>query len=599
MDCGAALTMHLRDKRSKCAKMRRILNYLKPKTAQMALGLIIKAAGTVMDLFIPWILAYIIDTVVPQKSIELILFWGFIMLICAVCALLGNVIANRMASKIAKEATLQIRHDLFSRITHLSCRQTDDFTLPSLISRLSTDTYNIHQMVGMSQRMGVRAPILLIGGIIVTMTLEPVLTLVMLCTLPLLGAVVWIVAHKGVKLYSALQRQMDGMVRIVRENVAGIRVIKALSKNDFEKERFKNVNSGVVKAETSAKSNMAISNPAMNFFLNLGLTAVILVGAFRVNAGVSQAGKIIAFMTYFTIILNALLSVNRIFMVISEGSASAQRISDVLDSGAEFEIMPPNHIDTDDFITFENVSFSYVESQGSAQLKNISFSVKKGQTVGIIGPTGCGKTTLIQLLLRFYDADSGTIRICGDDIRSIPLDTLRGKFGIVFQNDFILADTIEENISFGRDIRSEAIEESIRNAQAYEFIESLDSGLQHCLTARGTNISGGQKQRVLISRALADNPEVLILDDSSSALDYKTDAQLRKAVSRNYSDTTTIIVAQRVSSIKHADIILVLEDGEVVGVGTHEMLLKDCEEYRLITDSQMGEDVSGGGDSIG
>lgn len=574
--------------------MKRIFAYVKPMLWRIAGGLTVKTVGTVMDLFIPWILAYMIDNVVPQRSIKLIVFWGFIMVICSVCALLGNVIANRMASSTARDITLEIRHDLFSKITHLSCRQTDEFTLPSLISRLSTDTYNTHQMLGMVQRLGVRAPILLFGGIIVTMTLEPVLTLVMLASIPPLAAIVWLVAKKGVKLYSELQKRIDRMVRTVREDAAGIRVIKALSKTEYEKKRFDMVNRGAADAENRAKSNMALSSPAMNLFLNLGLTAVIVVGAFRVNAGVSQTGKIIAFMTYFTIILNALLSINRIFTVMSQGMASAERISSVLDSPGECDILPPDHEDTGYFISFENVSFSY--SGGARQLKNISFGLKKGQTLGIIGPTGCGKTTLIQLLLRFYDADSGKIRIDGDDIRSIPLGKLRGKFGIAFQNDFIMADSVRENIVFGRDIDERGVREGLAGAQASEFVDRLDGGIEHKLTARGTNVSGGQRQRILISRALASSPEILILDDSSSALDYKTDARLRSAVRENYSGTTTVIAAQRVSSIRHADVIIVMDNGSAVGIGTHEELIETCDEYRQIAESQMGDAAVNGGD---
>ena len=573
--------------------MKRIFAYVKPMLWRIAGGLTVKTIGTVMDLFIPWILAYMIDDVVPQRSVKLIIFWGFIMVICSVCALLGNVIANRMASSTARDITLRIRHDLFSKITHLSCRQSDEFTIPSLISRLSTDTYNTHQMLGMIQRLGVRAPILLLGGIVVTMTLEPVLTLVMLAAIPPLGIIVWFVAKKGIKLYSELQKRIDRMVRTVREDAAGIRVIKALSKSEYEKKRFDSVNIDAAAAENKAKNNMAISSPAMNLFLNLGLTAVIVVGAFRVNAGVSQTGKIIAFMTYFTIILNALLSINRIFTVMSQGTASANRISSVLDAPAECEILPPDHKDTGYFISFENVSFSY--SGGARQLKNISFGLKKGQTFGIIGPTGCGKTTLIQLLLRFYDADSGTVRIEGDDIRSVPLEDLRGRFGIAFQNDFIMADSVRENVVFGRDIDERGVRAGLAGAQASEFVDRLDGGIDHRLTARGTNVSGGQRQRILISRALAAYPEILILDDSSSALDYKTDARLRRAVRENYSDTTTIIAAQRVSSIRHADLIIVMDNGAAVGMGTHEELMRDCGEYRLIAESQMGGDIADGG----
>lgn len=567
--------------------LKRILKYLKPHIAQMILGVSIKFTGSIMDLLLPWILAYMIDNVVPKKSIPLILFWGVMMLVCAVIALWGNIIANRLASRVAQKTTRQIRHDLFSRISYLSCRQTDRFTIPSLISRLSTDTYNIHQMLGMIQRLGVRAPILLIGGVVITLTLEPMLTLVLLCVMPFMAIVVFTVSKRGIPLYKRLQESVDHMVRTVRENVSGIRVIKALSKTGYEKHRFDSVNQDVVQNEKKAGMNMALSNPAMNLFLNVGLTLVILVGAFRVNSGVSQPGKIIAFMTYFTIILNALLSVNRIFMLISKGSASAGRISEVLDSGEDFAAFPPDHEDTPWHISFDQVSFSYLNAANN--ISDISFRLKRGETLGIIGPTGCGKTTIIQLLLRFYDADEGRIRISGDDIRSIPADVLHTKFGVAFQNDFLLSDTIRENIDFGRELADEDIEESSEFAQAAEFIHSIPESFDHHLTAKGTNLSGGQKQRLLISRALAANPEILILDDSSSALDYKTDAQLRRSIQTHFPDTTTIIVAQRVSSIQHADHILVLDGGRAVGYGTHNELLQSCQDYQLIAESQMGE----------
>lgn len=566
--------------------MKRIAMYLKPKLPMMLISFVVKVTGTIMDLLIPWILAYMIDNVVPQKSMKLIGIWAVIMAICAVFALLGNVIANRMASKVARDTTLEIRHDLFSKITHLSCRQVDTFTIPSLISRLSTDTYNIHQMVGMIQRLGVRAPILLFGGVAVTFTLEPVLTLVMLCTIPPLAAIVLIVAKRGISLFEISQHAVDKMVRVVRENIGGIRVIKALSKEEYEKKRFDSVNNEVIDTEADAKINLALSNPAMNLFLNIGLTAVIIVGAFRVNAGISQTGKIIAFMTYFTIILNALLTMNRIFTLTSKGAASARRISRVLESDDEFDVLAPDHTDTNNHIEFKNVSFSY--SGGAQQLKNISFSVKRGETLGIIGTTGCGKTTLLALLLRFYDSDSGEIRIDGDNIKSIPLNILRDKFGVAFQKDFILADTIGENISFERGVSRDDIHESIKKSQAEEFISALELGIDHPLTSRGTNVSGGQRQRILISRAIAAKPEILILDDSSSALDYKTDAALRRELKESESDTTKIIVAQRVSSISGADMILVMDNGEIVGMGKHDELIKNCEQYRLIAESQMG-----------
>lgn len=331
----------------------------------------------------------------------------------------------------------------------------------------------------------------------------------------------------------------------------------------------------------------------MNLFLNAGLTLVVVVGAFRVYGGAAQAGTILAFLTYFTIILNAMLSINRMFVMFSKGSASAKRISEVLDAPEDLTIGDRDHVDNGYHITFENVSFTY-NSGAMDVVSNISFALKKGETLGIIGATGSGKSTIINLLIRFYDPDSGTIRIDGDDIRGIPMAELRAKFGIVFQNDVLFSDTIEENISFGRGVDKMSIKRAVDSAQAGSFINDLKNGLDYRLTIRGSNLSGGQKQRVLISRALAAKPEILILDDSSSALDYQTDAKMREALSKYFRGATTIVVAQRVSSIKHADHIMALDGGEIIGYGTHEELMKNCAEYAQISDSQMGGEYYGG-----
>lgn len=571
--------------------MKKVIAYLKPYFGKMALGLLIKFTGTIMDLLLPWILAYIIDHVIPLKDVRRIVFWGVMMLFCSVVAVLGNIIANRMASRVARDTTRQIRHDLFSKISYLSCNQMDEVGVPSLISRLTSDTYNVHNMIGMMQRLGVRAPILLAGGIFVTLTLEPVLTLVLLAVMPFITAVVYLVSKKGIPLYTELQQTVDTMVRTIRENITGIRVIKALSKTDYEKKRFEESNSGTVRAETRVGKMMAVTNPMMNLFLNVGLTLVIFAGAYRVNAGLTLPGKIIAFLTYFTIILNAMLTITRMFVNLSKGSASAERISAVLDMPEDMLVQPEDFTESDDHVSFDHVSFSYHKCQDN--LRDISFHLKQGETLGIIGTTGCGKSTLIKLLLRLYDVDSGSIRINGRNIKSIPSGQLHTKFGIVFQNDVLFADTIAENIDFGRGLPFRKITDSSAFAQADEFIDSLPDGYGHELTVKGANLSGGQKQRILISRALAGDPEILILDDSSSALDYRTDAQLRKALNQNFKKTTTIIIAQRISSIMHADHILVLDDGQMLGYGTHAELMQSCGVYREISESQMGgEDVA-------
>lgn len=566
--------------------MKRVLFYLKPHLPRMTVGLVIKFIGTVMDLFLPWILSYMIDDIAPQKDKALIFIWGGVMVLCAVVAVVTNIIANRMAAHVAMLTVKTLRHDLFVKISELSCRQVDEFSIPSLESRLTSDTYNIHQMIGMAQRMGVRAPILLLGGISITLMLEPVLALVLIFVLPFLGAIVFTISKKGIPLYSHLQRGVDAMVRTVRENISGIRVIKALSKSDYEKQRFAEVNAEVTRREKKAGVTMALTNPVLSLFLNFGLTAVILVGAWRVNLGLTQPGKIIAFLTYFTIILNAMLSITRIFVMYSKGSASAARISEVLDIPEDLALQPEPPVQSPYHIVFDRVSFSYHKE--SPDVGDISFSLCRGEMLGILGPTGCGKSTIVSLLMRLYDVDSGTIHIDGMSIASIPPEDLHTKFGVVFQNDIIFADSIESNINFGRGLSQEDIERAATCAQAMEFISELPDGFSHPLASKGANLSGGQKQRLLIARALAGRPEILVLDDSSSALDYRTDSRFRQALAQSYPNTTAVIIAQRISSIRQADHILVLEDGRELGYGNHSQLLKSCASYREISESQMG-----------
>jgi ATP-binding cassette subfamily B protein len=582
----------------------------------MALGFTIKVLGTFMDLGLPWVLAYIIDDVIPYKKVSLILWWGLAMILLSIGARSFNITANRMAARVARNTTERLRHDLFEKILNLSGTQLDHFTIPSLESRMTTDTYNIHNMIGLMQRLGVRAPIILIGGIIITSTLEPVLTLVLVAVLPFLGVVVYLVSKKGIPLYLDLQRTVDKMVRVVRENITGVRVIKALSKTASEKQRFSRINDEVVGKEQTAGITMAVTNPIMNLLLNLGLTLVVVVGAFRVNSGASEPGKIVAFLSYFTIMLQAVMAITRIFIVFSKASASASRITEVLETEEDLktvedlkteedlktvaDLKTVEDIKTADklkvkaaqdsnekpeyHIAFEHVDFSYTNEPC---ILDINFGIKKGGSLGIIGSTGAGKTTLINLLMRFYDVTEGRITIDGKDIKSMDKQDLRKRFGVVFQNDVLFADKVYENISIGRELPIEQVSQSAEHAQAAAFIEELDNHLDFKLAIKGSNLSGGQKQRLLVARALAGRPEILILDDSSSALDYKTDSLLRNAIRENYKDTTTIVIAQRISSVMKLDHILVLEEGSMVGYGPHEELLEQCEVYKEIYQSQM------------
>lgn len=580
--------------------MRIINRYLKPYYWRMAGGFAVKFFGTVMDLLLPWILAYIIDEVVVQNDINKVLLWGLVMLLCAICAVLGNVIANRMASAVARDSARTIRNDLFRKIQDLSCNQVDHFTESSLISRMTTDTYNLHNFIGRMQRLGVRAPILLFGGIVVTMTLDPVLSLILIATLPFLGIVVFFVSKKGVPLYSEQQTAADKLIRKVRESITGIRVLKALSKTAYEKGEFEKINSNVVRKEKKAGMIMAVTNPVMNFLLNMGWVVLIVVGAYRVNAGLTQPGKIIAFLTYFTIILNAMLSITRIFVMYSKASASAYRIGAVLDECRDLQQIDQVYAEEvekkacmerngQEEIAFENVTFSYNGKMNNVE--NVSFELEKGQTLGIIGATGSGKTTLANLMMRFYDADSGSVRIAGQDVRKYTQEELHQKFGVVFQNDTLFEDTVYENINLGRNIDHKTIQQAAGIAQIHDHIESMENGYDSFVAIKGANMSGGQKQRLLIARALANHPEILILDDSSSALDYKTDALMRNEIRKQFLDTTIVIVAQRVSSVMNADRILVIDEGKIIAQGTHEELLKNCEEYKNISQLQLGTEA--------
>ena len=571
--------------------MKKVLTYyLRPYYARMALGFAIKFFGTIMDLFLPWILAYIIDSVIPTGDKRMIYLYGLLMIVCAIGAFTMNVVANRMASAVSRDTTRTIRHDLFERIVHLSAAQTDEVTKPSLISRLTTDTYNINNMLGRVQRLGVRAPILTIGGILITLTLDPVLTLILVATLPF---ITWITVHiskVSIPLYHHVQDASDKLVRLVREDAAGIRVIKALSKTDVERARFDDVSREVIRNEKKASGMMARVGPLTSMLLNGAQIVVILVGALRVASGHCEVGRILAFMTYFTIILNAVVNLSKMFVVFSRAAASADRVMAVIDLPQDMLTLPaPDMPDMPDApaIEFDGVSFSYGGS-AEAALEDISFSLARGQTLGIIGETGSGKSTLIRLLMRFYDPTQGEVRLFGQDARTILHEQLRAHFGAAFQSDTLFEDTIAENIRLGRPLTDAQITQAARDAQAYAFVQDDKQGFDTGLAIRGNNLSGGQKQRVMIARALGGRPDILVLDDASSARDSRTAAALRPALRERYAEVTKVLVAQRVSSVASADLILVLSGGRILARGTHETLLSSCAVYQELYASQMG-----------
>ena len=568
--------------------MKTVLRYLRDFRFRMVIGFLIKTVGTLSELLLPYILSHILEDVIG-RDVKDILFWGGMMIVCSGFACIMNIVANRMAAKVSRNFAESLRRDLFAKTLRLSAAQTDRFTIPSLESRITTDTYNVHGFVNMSQRMGVRAPILLIGGIAITMVMDTYLSLVMIAMLPVIFVTVYFISRKGVPLYTKVQRSVDSMIRVVREDAQGIRVIKALSKVDYEHRRYDSVNRSLIKSEMRAGIIMGSVNPIMTLLMNFGSVAVIALGANRISGAQSSPETVIAFMQYFTLISMAMMTVTRMFVMYTKCAASAGRIAEVLNAPQEITLASKDEYPdkaTDAHLCFDRVTFSYNGKRSN--LSDVSFSIPKGGSLGIIGATGSGKTTLIKLLLRFYDTDEGGIYINGENVRTIPKDRFYAMFGSALQQDFLYADTIEENIRFGRDISAENVRRAAVIAQADDFIRDFPDGYAHMLSPHGTNISGGQKQRTLIARALAAKPDILILDDSSSALDYKTDAALRKALAENMGDTTVVTVAQRVSSVKDCGLIIVLEDGHIIGMGTHEQLLEQCAEYREISDSQMG-----------
>ena len=567
--------------------MKWVFTYLKPLVGRITVGITVKIIGTVAELIIPFLLSYMLENVIESNNAGRMFFYGALMAICAIIACVGNIVANRMAAKTTMKFSTRMRKDLFSKTLFLPARSTDRFTIPSLESRITSDTYNVQNFIGMMQRMGIRAPILLLGGSIITLAMDRKLALVMIATLPLIFAVVYSISRMGVPLYSKVQQSVDGMVRVVREDAQGIRVIKALSKVDYENARYDRANTTLKKDETKAGVIMGVVNPVMTLLMNIGIVSVIAVSAYFVSQNTSSATTVIAFMQYFTLISMAMMSLSRMFVMYTKCAASAKRISSVLEEVNELTLREDDGKgDPSYHISFENVSFSYLGK--SNNVSDISFSLKKGESLGIIGATGSGKSTVLRLLMRFYDANEGIIRINGRDIRSYTREQLTAMFGVVFQNDFLYANTIEENIRFGRDITDEDIIKAAKIAQAHDFITSFSDGYAHTISTGGTNLSGGQRQRLLISRAIAGKPEILILDDSSSALDYKTDANLRSALSLALPDSTVITVAQRVSSVKNCDLILVIDEGKIIGCGMHDELMNTCTEYKEISDSQMG-----------
>lgn len=567
--------------------MKTILSYLRSHALRIAAGISIKFTAAVLELLLPLLLAHIIDDCVPARDLSGVFRAGGLMLVMAFGAAFCNITANRMAAWVSMDMTRRLRQDLYQRTLLLSQSQLDQFTASSMVSRLTNDTYNVHQMFDKIQRGGIRAPMLVLGGLVLTFFQAPFLALVQLAVCSATFLAIWLVTRRGIPRYTRAQEAVDTVVRVLRENASGVRVIKALACQGRERDRFTAASQASREAEEAAGCVMAAANPLSDFLLNLGLVLVVLSGAALVDRGRMASGQIVAFLSYFTLIQTATLGLAKLFVKYSKGVASARRIEEVLLAPEgqpvrrEAEPGPPGPE-----LGMEDVSFSYLGVE--QDLAGASFSLNKGETLGILGPTGSGKTTLISLLLRLYDADSGVVWVGGRDVSALDREALRGRFGAVFQNEALLNDSVYENISFLRNLPREDVLAAAKTAQAWEFIESLPGGLDARLDIRGANLSGGQRQRLLIARALAARPGILILDSADSALDYRTAAALHAALRRDFPGVTLVMISERAASLRDADRILVLEEGVLTAQGTHAELLKTCRRYRRMAELQMG-----------
>ncbi len=572
--------------------MKLIFQYMGRRIRRISLGMAVKTLAAFLELLIPYVLEYIIDQLAPKGQAGPVIGWGLAMAGLAWAVRWGNIFANQSAVYVSQDCTREIRQDLFQRTVTLSGAQADQFGLPSLISRMTSDSYNVQNFITSSQTVGVRAPIMLVGGVCVALTMDLALASILCVLAPVMTAIVIFVSRKGIPLYDRVQREVDEMTRVMRENVTGARVVKALRKEPYEERRFQAVNGRLTRSDLTASAVMAIPAPAVQMFMNLGLILVVLVGAKRVDSGAAEPGVILAFLIYFNLILHSAMSFNRIFILLSKATASADRIAEVLAAPEDQPplTLPEERPENGAFLEFDHVSFTYTGTQAAEKsLDGVSFRLNRGETLGIIGATGAGKSTVVRLLMRFYDAQEGAVYVDGQDVRTYEKKALREKFGAVFQNDVIFAESLEENITLGRPLTEEEVFRAAEDALAADFIAAKPGGYGYIAGIKGANLSGGQKQRLCIARALAARPEILILDDAASALDYRTDAKLRQALRERYEGVTAVIVAQRVSSVMGADKVLVLDEGRVIGCGTHRELLERCGVYRDIYQSQMGD----------
>ena len=572
--------------------MKRLKGYLKDYLKETIIAPLAKLIETITELIIPLLVASMIDVGVANRDANHIYIYGAIVLGLNVVGILSAVVCQKMAAKASSGVAVKYRTDLFKHITTFSHAEIDKFSTASLNNRLTHDVSRIRQAVSQVFRNVTRVPFLLVGALIMALSINLKLSLVFLVVAPVIFVIVWFLLKATIPLYDRTQKNLDKVSDVTRENLQGSRVIRAFNKQEYEENRFSVVTKQLMNSSVNVSIVSTILNPITSIVLNFAIVAILWFGAIDVNLGTLTVGNITAFINYLKQIGASLVTLANIIISLIKAVNCNNRITEVFNTKPSI-LSPKNAylFNEDDrksefAVEFKNVSFGYQGASKNA-LNNLSLKVKRGQTIGVIGGTGSGKTTVVSLIPRFYDATKGKVKIYGKDITDLDLIQLREIIGVVPQRAVLFSGSLRENMCFKKeDASDEEIFKAIKTAQAEEFVNELDGKLDFKVQAGGKNFSGGQRQRLTIARALVGNPEFLILDDSASALDFATDAALRSAIKHDTKDMTVFIVSQRVNSVKNADQIVVLDKGNVVGIGKHSELMQNCEVYKEINDSQ-------------
>lgn len=576
-------------KPKKAGSVRRLLPYMKGYWKECILGPIFKLLEAIFELIVPLVTAKMIDVGITNRDTGYIWKMGGAMFLLAACGLVFALICQYYASKCAYGFGTALRRALYRHVNTLSHSAVDRIGTASLITRITSDSNTVQSGLNMMIRLATRCPFLIIGAAIMAMRIDLKLSIIFLIAIPIIGVLLYSVTCWTIPRYGENQGKLDNIARHTRENLDGVRVIRAFSRQDEEIESYRNDCDVFAKRSIAVGRVGAILNPASFFIMNMGIVAVLWFGGIRVDTGHLTQGELTAFVNYMTQIALSMVRMAELLISFNKAAASAKRISDVLAEEPEITDgeKPLEVQEQAPVLAFDHVTFAYPDG-GEAAIHDISFSLRAGETLGIIGGTGSGKSTIANLIPRFYDTTEGTVRIYGEDVRSYTLDSLRQVIGVVPQKASLVSGTIAENLRWGDAAADDAeLEHACKIAQAWEFVSQTSRGLETKVTQGGRSLSGGQKQRLTIARALVGHPKLLILDDSMSALDYATDLELRRQLAAEMGDVTKIMISQRATSIQHADHILVMDDGKCVGYGTHEELLVQCPVYADIYHTQM------------